>query len=61
MGTRGNFLVDTDDFTTTLKFRNITMDDQGEYEVVVKNEWGVTREKFTVKVVGEYWRIYNLC
>jgi len=46
--------VDTTDFSSTLSVRKLTRDDDGEYEVVAKNEWGTTKEKFTIKVMGEY-------
>ncbi|ESO04852.1 hypothetical protein HELRODRAFT_191479 [Helobdella robusta] len=48
---RGNVSVDNNDVTTWLTIRNVKMDDGGEYEVIVKNEWGMCREKFIVQVV----------
>lgn len=40
------------DFSTTIVIKRMNREDAGEYEIVAKNEWGTTKEKFTVKVTG---------
>ena len=49
---RPNVVVDVGEATTTLVIRRMTREDAGEYEVSARNEWGTTKERFTVKVVG---------
>ena len=50
---RPNVTVDNTDYLATIVIRRMTRDDEGEYEIVAKNEWGTTREKFTLKVMGK--------
>ena len=45
--------VDTTEFSSTLSVRKLTREDEGEYEVIAKNEYGVVKERFTVKVMGK--------
>ena len=50
---RPNVHVDSTDYLATIAIKRMTRDDEGEYEIVARNEWGTTREKFTLKVMGE--------
>jgi titin len=46
-----NVFVDATDFSTTITVKRMSREDAGEYEVVAKNEWGTTKERFTIKVM----------
>jgi len=32
--------------------KRMSREDAGDYELVAKNEWGTTKERFAVRVVG---------
>ena len=51
---KANVVVDVSEMATTLVIKRMTREDAGEYEVIAKNDWGTTKERFTVKVVGRY-------
>lgn len=51
---KSNVNIDTTDFSSVLGFKRITRDDDGEYEIVVKNECGTSKERFSLKVMGEW-------
>ena len=53
LATRGNASVETSEYSSTLILRNASLHDEGVYEIVAKNEWGVSRQKFEVKIIGE--------
>ena len=53
---RPNVVVDVGETATSIVMKRLTREDAGDYEVVAKNEWGTTRERFSVKVVGTYSR-----
>ena len=52
---KANVVVDVGETATTLVIKRMTREDAGEYEVIAKNDWGTTKERFTVKVVGMYY------
>lgn len=45
--------IDTTDFMSTMCIRRAAKEDSGEYEVVAKNEWGMSSLSFAVNVMGE--------
>lgn len=47
-----NVVLDVGETATSIVIRRMTREDAGDYEVVAKNEWGTTKERFNVKVVG---------
>ena len=49
---RSNVVVDVGDSSTGIVMRRLTREDAGDYEVVAKNDWGTTKERFSVAVVG---------
>ena len=49
---KSNVTVDLGDTATSIVIRRLTREDAGDYEVAAKNDWGTTKERFTVKVVG---------
>jgi len=53
-----NVLVDIGETATTIMLKRITREDAGDYELVAKNDWGTTKERFTVKVVGMQFTSY---
>lgn len=44
--------IDNMDFMSMMSIRGATKDDSGEYEVVAKNEWGISSLSFSVNVMG---------
>ena len=49
---RSNVSVDVGDASTSVVIRRLTRDDAGDYELVARNDWGTTKERFNVTVVG---------
>jgi len=49
---KSNVTVDLGDTSTSIVIRRMARDDAGDYELVAKNEWGTTKERFNVSVVG---------
>ena len=47
-----NVRIDTDNISTRLGIRKVTLDDDGEYKLAAKNEWGATDATFDVRVIG---------
>jgi len=53
---KSNVVVDVGETATFIVIKRMTRDDAGDYELVAKNDWGTTKERFTVKVVGTRFR-----
>lgn len=51
---RANVFIETTDFMTTITIKRATVDDAGEYECVAKNDWGMSRVKSIVNIVGKF-------
>lgn len=50
---KSNVSIETTDFSSIINIRRITRDDEGEYEIVVKNECGTSKARFALKVMGK--------
>ena len=50
----GNVSLETTDYMASLTTKRITRDDAGEYECVAKNDWGSSRVKSIVHIMGKY-------
>jgi len=49
---KSNVAIDVGDASASIVIKRMTRDDAGDYELVAKNDWGTTKERFNVKVVG---------
>jgi len=56
---KSNIIIDVGETASTIVIKRMTREDAGEYELVAKNEWGTTKERFTVKVVGTQFRVHK--
>ena len=53
LASRGNINVDKDDNRTMVTVKHAARDDDGEYRLVAKNQWGSKEVTFTVHVTGK--------
>ena len=49
---KSNVVVDVGETASTIVMKRMSREDAGDYELVAKNEWGTTKERFAVRVVG---------
>ena len=56
---KSNVVVDVSETATTIVMKRMTREDAGDYELVAKNDWGTTKERFTVKVVGTLFSLFT--
>ena len=58
MSSRGpNASVDTNEYSSVMTVRRAFKDDEGEYRVVAKNEWGSVEASFDVSIMGESYGV----
>jgi len=49
---KSNVIVDTGEMVSSIVMKRLGREDAGQYELVARNDWGTTKERFAVIVVG---------
>ena len=60
LASRGNVFIDKDDNSTWIQVKHASREDDGEYKVVAKNEWGSKEQTFRVHVTGSYFTMADV-